>query len=391
MSEREMSLTAIQSVVVQGVTVMDRTDNYFGLSLLQDTTFIGCLLLGIVIVVLLSISKFEESTVDKAEGGLIAQLLPRYLATHEEYSCALLRYIGSMVGILCAMSVVGPRLLEVLAPSLATHAPIAPFIFALILVGVVPAVPWLKEIEWSIRHFWHERAFIPAAAREVADTLGAANFEFDPYIQRVATSPSLRGVELKDFDAPRGSVEYEWARLSCLSYELGRRRNAGETKLLDSEMLDRYASDLDNIGSTRHALEAEVTQYRKESLSNPYHQNIQLGDSIRKTLRQLYILLGCAVRLKASRSPEMNAAFQSFGFILGPSAPQDGNQNVIIVGLAAMTVSLLLFVFTAQEVGSLGLVAALDLFPPGRVSALRLGILGIARARGCDHGRRLHA
>jgi hypothetical protein len=103
--------------------MMDRTDNYFGLSLLQDTTFIGCLLLGIVIVVLLSISKFEESTVDKAEGGLIAQLLPRYLATHEEYSCALLRYIGSMVGILCAMSVVGPRLLEVLAPSLATHAP----------------------------------------------------------------------------------------------------------------------------------------------------------------------------------------------------------------------------------------------------------------------------
>jgi hypothetical protein len=326
----------------------------FGLLLLNDPTSIVCLSLGVVIVALHSMKKFEESTVEKSEDDFIAQLLPKYLATREEYSRALVRYMGSMIGILCALTAIGPRLLDILAPTLSTFAPVAPLGFALILVGVLPNVPWLQDIEWRVRRFWHERAFIPNAARATADMLRASNFDFSSYKQKaVLTSPDMRGLELSDFEAPRGSLEHGWARLSCLSHELGWRRDAGETESLDGEMLDRYANDLDNIASKRQALEADVTQYRKEKADNPFYVNDRLHNSIKTARRQLYVLLGCAVRLRLSGNADINAAFRPFGFVLGPSAPTPGNQDLIIVGLTVMTGSLLMLVFAALAVGSL--------------------------------------
>src|SRR6516225_2831594 len=192
----------------------------FGLALPLDPTSIVCISLGMVIVALHSMKKFEESTVEKSEDDLIAQLLPKYLAT---------------------------RVLNILPPTLSAYAPVAPLGFALILVGVLPNVPWLQDIEWRVRRFWHERAFIPTAARSTADMLRASNFDFSSYEQKaVRASPDMRGLEPSDFEAPRGSLENGWARLSCLSHELAWRRDAGETESLDDEMLDRYANDLDN-------------------------------------------------------------------------------------------------------------------------------------------------
>jgi hypothetical protein len=332
----------------------------FGLALPLDPTSLVCISLGVVIVALHSMRKFEESTVEKSEDDFIAQLLPKYLATREEYSRALVWYMGSMIGILCALSAIGPRLLEILAPTLSAYAPVAPLGFALILVGVLPNVPWLQDIEWRVRRFWHERAFIPTAARSTADMLRASNFDFSSYKQKaVLTSPGMRELRLSDFEAPRGSLEHGWARLSCLSHDLGWRRDAGETELLDDEMLDRYSNDLDNIASKRQALESDVAQYRKERVDNPFYVNDRLHNSIKSALRHLYVLLGCAVRLRVSRSADINAAFRSFGFVLAPSTPIPGNQDLIIVGLTVMTGSLLMLVFTAMAAGSLFEMAGL--------------------------------
>jgi hypothetical protein len=192
-------------------------------AVLLNATFTVCIALGIVIVALHSMQKFQESTLKKGEDDFIAPLLiPKYLATREEYSHALIWYMASMVGVLGAMSVMGPSLLK-LHPDLKNYESVAPLGFALLLVGVLPNVPWLQDIEWHLRRFWHERAYIPAAARATADTLRASSFGFSAYkSDAVLASPSMRGIERTDVDAPRGSVEYGWARLSCLSYELGR-------------------------------------------------------------------------------------------------------------------------------------------------------------------------
>lgn len=338
----------------------------FGLPMTFDAPTVVSVALGIVIVALGSTQKFAESTVERVEDDLITQLLPRYLATREQYSRALMGYIASMVGILGLLSIVGPRLLDVFLPDYASYKPIAPIAFALLLVGGggLPGIPWLQDIEWRIRAFWHERAYIPAAARATADTLRASNFNFSTYARSaVLADPSMRGVEQADFEAPRGSIEYGWARLSCLSNEFARRRNDGELESLDGEMLDCYARDLDNIATKRQSLEADIAQYRLEKARNPYYVDNDLRNAISSALRKLYILLGCAVRLKASPTTDVNAVFRSFGFVLGPSPATDDNQNLIIVGLTVMAGSLLLLTFLAVTIGRAGLWTPSANFP----------------------------
>jgi len=338
------------------------SDSIFGLSQPLDVSILVCLVLGILIVVFLSMRKFDEPTVGM-ETDLTAQLLPRYLATREQYSRALIFYIASLVGILCLLSAIGPRFLD-LAPTLAPFKPVAPIGFALLLVGALSNLPWLQDVEWRVRLFWHERAYIPGAARAIADTLRASNFEFSSYAQpAVLLSASMRGIELTDFEAPRGSIEHGWARLSCLSHELGRRRNAGDIEALDNEILDRYATDLDNIAAKRQALEEDIAKYREEKARNKFYDNSELNKAITGLLRKIYILLACAVRLKASPTTDINAVFRSFGFALGPSAAAPTNQNLIIVGLAFMTASLFMLTFVAVAVGYIGIWHASDNFP----------------------------
>jgi hypothetical protein len=338
------------------------SDPIFGLALPFDAPTLVCLVLGLVIVTFLSLQKFDEPTI-QVEADLTAQLLPRYLATREQYSRALTGYIVSLIGILCLLSAIGPRLFD-LAPALAPFKSVAPIGFALLLVGALTNFPWLQQLEWHIRHFWHERAYIPAAARAIADTLRASNFEFSSYAQPgVLASASMRGVEPTDFQAPRGSIEHGWARLSCLSHELGRRRNAGDLEALDAGILDRYATDLDNIAARRQALEADVAQYRQEKARNPFYENNELNKAVANLLRKLYILLSCAVRLKASPTADINPVFRSFGFVLGPSSTPPDNQNLMIVGLAVMTGSVFMFAFIAVVVGDIGIWQPSDNFP----------------------------
>jgi len=75
-------------------------------------------------------------------------------------------------------------------------------------------------------------------------------------------------------------------------------------------------------------------------------------------------LLGCAVRLKTGPSADANAAFRSFGFVLGPASTPRGNQDLIIVGLTVMTASLLMLTFVALAATSaVGLWQASANFP----------------------------
>jgi hypothetical protein len=343
------------------------SDPIFGFSLTLDPPTVVCLALGIVIVASLSIKKFGEPSAEKVEDDFVAQLLPRYLATKEQYSRALIGYIASLVGILCLLSAVGPRLLD-LSPALESFKQVAPVGFALLLVGALSNLPWLQDIESRIRLFWHERAYIPAAARAIADTLRAANFDFSSYTQAaVLARAPMRGVEPADFQAPRGSIEYGWARLSCLSYELTWRRDADETDALDGEMLERYGADLDNIAAKRQSLEVDIAQYRREKARNPFYDNNELRKAITSALKKLYVLLGCAVRLKTSPAADINAVFRSFGFALGSSTPQPRNQDLIIVGLTIMSACLLILTFIAVAVGDAGLWPPSDNFPQDMV------------------------
>jgi hypothetical protein len=350
--------------------------------------FFLCLGAAIFIVLLYAMKKFEESSIDAKEDAFFAQLLPRYLATREEYSKALVWYIGTLILTVVIFSLLGPRAVSLGSAETAALGNVLPLFIALVLVGVLPTVPVLQGIEPRLRRFFHERAFIPAAARATAEKMAAADFDFglysDPDLQE---APEMQGVERRDFERPRGTLEYTWARLSCLSYELQRCRDAGKLENLDGELLQRYGKDLDEIVERRKSFERDVTQHRRDKRRNPRLNNDQLHRAMRDVLRQLYVLLGCAIRLKLSPQADINSVLRQFGFVLEPAAPRDENHDVILVGLTVMTGSVFALAFAAVVanwlLGYLGLWQGSGLFPrelyePFILSASALFAHGVA-------------
>jgi hypothetical protein len=329
-----------------------------------DWGFLGCLALAIVVVFLFSMTKFNQSTIAKDDDDLISQLLPRYLATSEQYSRALMIYLAAMSTVVVVLSLLGPRIAAMGGGTLPEAPRELPLAIALVMVGVLPNVPFLQVLEQQLRRFAHERAFIPTAARATAERLATAEFDFTSYqAEEVLGSCAMRGVEPADFAAPRDSVEYSWARLSCVLYLVRKIQNADAVSSLDSEMLSRYAQDLDNLALKRRTMQGEIEHYRQEKAADRYHTNDDLHRSIRTTLRKLYVLLGCAVRLKSTTDDAMNSAFRSFGFLLEMPMAKHDNGNIIVVGLAMMTASAFAIVYAAATLSMQNYWTPSDYFP----------------------------
>ena len=191
--------------------------------------FIACLATALGLVYLFCRNKFgERSSSGSGSDDLVDQMLPRYLATREEYSKGFLTYFATMAGTVLLLSLIGPKDLAALGVPLPKEisSVVVPLAAALLLTGVMPNVPVLLEIEKWVRKYAHERAYIPAAARATAQRMAAAEFDFTAYADALR-EPEMRGVEAADFTKSRRSLEHDWARLSCLVYEQRSRRTAG--------------------------------------------------------------------------------------------------------------------------------------------------------------------
>ena len=158
-----------------GVPLDERSSIYFFL----------CLGAAIFIVLLYAMKKFEESSIDAKEDAFFAQLLPRYLATREEYSKALVWYIGTLILTVVIFSLLGPLSRQPgKAPKPRHWEMFLPLFIALVLVGVLPTVvPVLQGIEPRLRRFFHERAFIPGGGARNRGKNGGGRFRLRP-VQR---------------------------------------------------------------------------------------------------------------------------------------------------------------------------------------------------------------
>lgn len=338
---------------------------YFGLALV----------VGAIIVGLYCWPKFDESTLQKNDDDLITQFLPRDLASPKEYSYGLLTYMVSMLAMLTALSVLGPPILQLFSITASTVAGATPVLVALAMVGLLPNVPVLKEIEIMVRRFAHARAFIPAAARATAERLTVAKFDFAQYRDAdVLHSEEMRGVRPSDFCAPRGSIEYNWVRLCSLCYAL-RAREDEETEALDCRLLKSYRRDLDSVYDRRTNLEAQIAQLRDNPDGAGLKRELRL--KIRDSLQKLYIFIGSSARLRTRNKSKVDQALRDFGFDLDPVRDEPKQSDVMIVGLAVMGGSVLLICYAATELGKLGLWQPSANFPVGAADPFIWAISGI--------------
>src|SRR5215204_1607962 len=134
--------------------------------------FIACLAAALGLVYLFCQKKFGEPS-SSGSDDLVDQMLPRYLATREEYSKGFLTYFATMAATVLLLSLIGPKDLAALGVPLPKElsSVAIPLAAALLLTGVMPNVPVLLDIEKWVRKYAHERAYIPAAARATAQRL----------------------------------------------------------------------------------------------------------------------------------------------------------------------------------------------------------------------------
>jgi hypothetical protein len=310
-----------------------------------DLLFILSLLLSILIVMVFAVSKVNEPTFEKKKDDSITKMLPKELSSRDEYFRALVIYVSLLVLFVVVLSLLGPKPLSSFGITKAPEAPAAlPIFLTLLLVGLLPSVPLLRELERQFRRFAHERASIPEAARNIVEKLSAADFDFSAY-SKLAGSQSVwfRGVTPSDLLSNRGALEYSWARLCCLLYAIHDRLGIGGASEFAPELFEKYQVDLDNIGLKKRAFEGDISRYKAGTLSS----SDDLHHDIRETLRAVYAFLGCAVRLRNSAQSDFEETLKKFGLVLAPTRPVE-NKDIMIVGLGATTLLVFIVVFAAS-------------------------------------------
>ena len=308
--------------------------------------------------------KFAERSFTSS-GDFIYQMLPRQLATREEYSRGFLIYFGSMALIVILLSLLSANNLDQFGIGIPKQLGYVgvPLAIAFVLMGALPNVPGLTLIEAFLRQFAHERAYIPDAARATAQRLATADFDFTSYDGEALQSPEMRGVERADFVRSRHTLEHSWARLCCLVFAQKSFRMEGLTGSLDAGLLRDYQSDLELIESQKKSLESQVAAYRTARQSDPYYTDEGLRVRIVENLYKLYILLGCAVRVKTEPNDDIDLALRPFGFKLNRTTRPRGTGDLKLVSLTAVAVSIILLGLAAAGLGQLGLWAMSPVYP----------------------------
>jgi hypothetical protein len=338
-------------------------DMQFGVPLDRSSIFFfACLIAATGLIYLYCQQKFNERM--SGDGDYVYQLLPRQMATPDEYAKGFMIYFGTMAGTLILLSLIGPKDLRAFGIPLPDEISyfVVPIAIAFFWIGVMPTVPGLQFIERTLRQYAQEQAYIPQAAQDTAGRLSTADFDFARYQGDALHSPELRGVEPSDFTAPRRSIEHDWARLCCLVYEEKSRRMANMLGELDARLLSDYAKDLDAIEIEKAAMETEVAAYRAEKTAKPGYVNQALWTSIQKNLRKLYILIGCAVRLKQQPYQDVNLPLRQFGFRLDP-VEQPGREDLMLVCIAVIAIAVLSVDMAGVFIGQLGLWMLSPPFP----------------------------
>jgi len=303
---------------------------------------------GGLIVFLFAMNRFGETPIG-GDDDLIAKFPTKFLATRDEYARAMIVYITTMLVVLVAFSVLGPGVLKIggyTPPAAVT--PVLPLVVALVLVGVIPKIRYLHEIEHNLRQFARERAYIPATTLAIADRMAAADFDYAPYQERaILALPAMAGVARSDFARPRGSLEYSWARLCVLSYELHAGKAAAIVGPLGKPLLKAFEKK-------RQTLANDVVKSRDQERKGRGDPSADLHGRIREMVRAYHILLACAVRQKLDPGADVALELGHLGFVREDShEPVSERGNLIVGGLGVMAACLFLLVMMAASLSGL--------------------------------------
>jgi len=138
-------------------------------------------LLSLVVLVVFARDRFAQPSYTKDDEGYLARFAPRFLASSARYREGQLVYTSVLIGLFLVLTLSGPNIIALLGgsatPAGVKQADVAsevyPLVVALFLVGIGVAndMSPLGRIEFLLRRYAHQRAFIPNGSRSIARRL----------------------------------------------------------------------------------------------------------------------------------------------------------------------------------------------------------------------------
>jgi hypothetical protein len=316
-------------------------------------------LIGLLVVIVFGIQKFNEPTFEKNEDQPETQLPPHFLARPRQYVNALFFYLGSLSLLFVICAAVGSQGFGDLLGATPIKPGAFPLAMALIIVGFIPNVRWIQQIELFFRRAAHNRAFIPEGAQSMERRLRRAEFDFSKYNNPTRLNDEiLRALKPTDFTAEPETIQRRWARFTCLIYALDQlyKKDGGGSddfgniaKDLDEHFLAANRSAYERLLARHRELRHRMASYRKKMPNRS--DDDDLVEALRQALRRTHVLIGCAVLLKHPIDDRAIDALARFGFKVERLNPAPS--IFYVIRSAALTMSALIFiaVMAAQVLG----------------------------------------
>ncbi len=161
----------------------------------------------------------------------LAPTLPKYMTNRANYICALIAFSIVGLGIYTGLAFLLPVLYSIgfgkEAASAAESGSMADdfLLSAWIVAGLAPNTIGIRKLLRQAKHGLHDIASIPSKGRETYQRLKSQHIVFDPGIigESLADEdhfafgePRRFDLQAEDFQAPRGSIERTWAKISYL-------------------------------------------------------------------------------------------------------------------------------------------------------------------------------
>lgn len=298
------------------------------------------LLLGALLILLYSWSRFDESSSDR-QTECLARYQPRFSTSHLRYQEAKFGYLAVVLGLYLLFSWV-PNLLDPSGESatvkfLQEANLTSPLAVAVYIISI-QNIPFLKEFEQKLRSIFHSIARIPEGVRRLIGRMKGSEFKFEAapmatQLRKIAgrlgsNAPLDRVIRLVE----RDEILSSWSRTGCILYQLsdGNRVKVG----IDTLFLEHYNNEYENIKST-HEMLAEPVRRRFERLlqqdaSAPSDaQDLDdpaLQRELRKLSEQLFAFVACGAQSSVKTDAESVNILRKLGF--SESQIEGGQANV---------------------------------------------------------------
>ncbi len=291
---------------------------------------------GIIVVLLFSVSEFPKKTFSPFEGWPEDPFALSDLTTRQRYITSFIFYLFGLEFVYVVICIMGPAPFAALTPPTSgfTEEGTFPLWVALALVGVVPRLPYFKEMEIRWRQLMHQRAAIPGVAMRLSDRMKRSSHDFlrlKKYIDE-KQQPYFDYVTGEEIAAPSGTSRHYFARLSANLLEINiieRGSRIHDDKSVPDHMVDfqifkKYNTEIENIESRYYQIGEGIKNARTTatgfdpSVLDPNAVDDfcdKAKDEIEKLFEKTCILISCAILSKRTDTSGQELALKELGII----------------------------------------------------------------------------